>query len=69
MTDKLRDNRIRWYGYVLRRPVNALIKKIKALQVRSQKRKKIRLFPKCFTETLYNDIVELGSLLALDKAT
>ena len=51
ITDKLRENRLRWYGHVFKWPVEAHIRKVKTLQVKSSTKKKGKS-KKCLIEIL-----------------
>lgn len=69
ITSKLRENRLRWYRHVLRRPIDALVRKVKALQVKSHRRGRDRP-KKCLREIFSSDMSKLGlsSLSGLHRA-
>ena len=66
--DKLRHNRLKWYGHIVRWSVNGLINRVEAFHVEKHRRERGR--PKKYLEeTLQNDMSELrlSSLLVLDR--
>ena len=57
--NKLRENLLKWYGYVIRLLVKAPVKQLEALQVENYKKHRGRS-KKCLAEALHNDMSMVG---------
>lgn len=53
VTDKLRENQLRWYGRILKRPIEAPVRNVEAIQVEGYRKGGDR-FKKCLIETLWD---------------
>ena len=59
ISDKLRENRLRWFGYVCRRPVDAPARKVEKINIHGPRKGRGRP-KKSLKEVIENDLYFLG---------
>ena len=67
--DKLRENRLRWFGHVSRRPIDAPVRKVEMININGSRKGRGRP-KKSLKEVIKNDLSSLGlsKEVALDRA-